>query len=116
MSAKPDSESIPIIASAAELEAWLEKNGATATEYWFAIHKKTSPAYSVSLEELIDVALCFGWVDVKGIRVDDELGGLRFTPRRPKSNWSAINRERARRLIADARMRPSGYAQLPGDL
>jgi uncharacterized protein YdeI (YjbR/CyaY-like superfamily) len=112
----PEPDSIPVIASAAELEAWLEEHGATETEFWFAIHKKTSPSYSVSLEELIDVALCFGWVDVKGIRVDEDLRGLRFTPRRPKSNWSAINRERARRLIAEGRMRPAGIAQFPGDL
>lgn len=112
----PEPSSIPVIGSAAELESWLERNGATESEYWVAIHKKTSPSYSVSLEELIDVALCYGWVDVKGIRVDDGLRALRFTPRRPKSNWSEINRERARRLIAEGRMRPSGKAQLPADL
>ena len=112
----PEPEPLPIIGSPGELAAWLETNGDTATEYWFAIHKKTSPHYSVSLDDLVEVALCFGWVDVKGIRVDDELRGLRFTPRRPRSNWSEINRERARRLIAEGRMRPQGFARLPSDL
>lgn len=112
----PDESQLPVIASPKELETWLEVNGASATQFWFAIHKKTSPAYSVSLDELVDVALCFGWVDVKGIRVDDELRGLRFTPRRPKSNWSEINRDRARRLVAEGRMRPAGKARLPDDL
>jgi uncharacterized protein YdeI (YjbR/CyaY-like superfamily) len=112
----PAPDDLPIIASADGLAAWLEANGDTATEYWFAIHKKTSPKNSVSLDELIEVALCFGWVDVKGIRVDDELRGLRFTPRRPKSTWSEINRERARKLIAEGRMRPQGFARLPDDL
>lgn len=105
-----------IVRSPQDLENWLEENGATAGEYWFATYKKTSSNFSVSLDELIEVALCFGWVDVKGIRVDDELRGLRFTPRRPKSNWSAINRERARRLVAEGRMRPAGAARLPEDL
>lgn len=107
---------MPVIASAVDLENWLERNGATESEFWFAIHKKTSPRYSVSLDELVETALCFGWVDVKGIRVDDELRGLRFTPRRPKSNWSETNRDRAKVLIAEGRMRPSGFACLPEDL
>ena len=114
--ALPELDRIPVIASATELEAWLAQHGDSSSEYWFAIHKKTSPHYSISLEELIDVALCYGWVDVKGIRVDDELRGLRFSPRRPKSNWSEINRNRAKRLIAEGRMRPQGYARLPQDL
>ncbi|MCR8526561.1 hypothetical protein WB334_26425, partial [Escherichia coli] len=112
----PERSTLPVLMSAADLKAWLEENGDSATEYWFAIHKKTSPDYSVSLDDLVDVALCFGWVDVKGIRVDDNLRGLRFTPRRAQSNWSDINRERARKLIAAGRMRPAGAARLPEDL
>jgi uncharacterized protein YdeI (YjbR/CyaY-like superfamily) len=114
--ANPEPERLPVVVSAGEFQTWLEQFGDSAPEFWFAIHKKTSPLYSVSLDELVEVALCFGWVDVKGIRVDDELRGLRFTPRRPKSNWSEINRERARRLIAEGRMRPQGFARLPEDL
>lgn len=112
----PDFATLPVLSTPADLQTWLEANGATASEFWVAIHKKTSPDYSVSLDELIDVALCYGWVDVKGIRVDEDLRGMRFTPRRPNSNWSAINRERAKRLIAEGRMRPPGSAQLPSDI
>jgi uncharacterized protein YdeI (YjbR/CyaY-like superfamily) len=83
---------------------------------WVSFYKKTSPQYTVNLPELIDVALCFGWIDVKGRRVDDELTAIRFTPRRMKSNWSATNRARAQQLIADGRMRPAGLAKLPTDL
>lgn len=114
--ARPELDSFPVVRSGHEFEVWLDANGSTSTEYWFAIHKKSSPEYSVSLDTLIEVALCYGWVDVQGIRVDDQLRGLRFTPRRPKSNWSEINRQRARDLIACGRMRPEGMARLPDDL
>src|SRR5690606_26024972 len=75
----PPLESIPVITSADELDAWFAEHGATESECWVAFHKKTSPNYSVSLEELIDVGFCHGWVDNKGIRVDDDLRALRFT-------------------------------------
>lgn len=112
----PPLESIPVITSADELDAWFTEHGATESECWVAFHKKTSPSYSVSLEELIDVGFCHGWVDNKGIRVDDDLRALRFTPRRPKSNWSERNRNRVRQLIVDGRMQPAGLARLPDDL
>lgn len=112
----PDVSKVPLVTSPAELEVWLEANGETATEYWVRFYKKSSPRYSVDLPALIDVALCFGWIDVKGRRVDDELTAIRFTPRRPQSNWSDINRARVKRLIAEGRMRPAGTAKLPDDL
>ena len=112
----PDVSSVPLVTSPADLESWLEANGETATECWVRFYKKSSPNYSVDLPALIDVALCFGWIDVKGRRVDDELTAIRFTPRRPRSNWSDVNRARARQLIADGRMRAAGAARLPADL
>ncbi|MEZ4506009.1 MAG: hypothetical protein R2848_09205 [Thermomicrobiales bacterium] len=116
MMANPSPESIPVIASADELDAWFRDHGSTETEHWVAFHKKSSPHFSVTLEELIDVGFCHGWVDNKGIRVDEQLRALRFTPRRPKSNWSERNRARVRQLIADDRMQPAGLARLPDDL
>lgn len=112
----PDVSTVMLVRSAADLETWLEANGACETELWVRFYKKTSPQFSVDLPALIDVALCFGWIDVKGRRVDDELTAIRFTPRRPKSNWSETNRARVRQLIAEGRMRPSGLAKLPADL
>jgi uncharacterized protein YdeI (YjbR/CyaY-like superfamily) len=112
----PELNALPLVASANELATWLEENGERATEYWVKFHKKTSPSYTVDLPALIDVALCFGWIDVKGRRVDDELRAIRFTPRRPKSNWSETNRAAARRLMAEGKMRPQGSARLPEDL
>ncbi|MCA9859662.1 MAG: hypothetical protein KC438_08065 [Thermomicrobiales bacterium] len=111
----PDLTTLPVLTSPDELEAWLETNGATATEHWVRFHKKTSPQYRVDLPQLVEVALMFGWIDVKGRRVDDQTRAIRFTPRRPKSNWSEINRAVAKRLIAAGKMRPSGFASLPAD-
>jgi uncharacterized protein YdeI (YjbR/CyaY-like superfamily) len=112
----PDLTTLPILTSPDEFESWLEAHGATAGEHWIRFHKKTSPQYSVDLPQLVEVALMFGWIDVKGRRVDDETRAIRFTPRRPKGNWSAINRAAAKRLIAEGKMRPSGFAMLPADL
>lgn len=112
----PDVSTVPLVRSPADLETWLEVHGERAAEHWVRFYKKSSANYSVDLPALIDVALCFGWIDVKGRRVDDELTAIRFTPRRPKSNWSEVNRARARQLIADGRMRPAGAARLPEDL
>jgi uncharacterized protein YdeI (YjbR/CyaY-like superfamily) len=70
----------------------------------------------VTLTDLQEVALCHGWVDNLGQRIDDELMALRFTPRRKGSNWSATNREMAKRLLAEGRVLPAGKALLPDDL
>jgi uncharacterized protein YdeI (YjbR/CyaY-like superfamily) len=73
--------------------------------------KKGSPEPTVTQAEAIEEAVCFGWIDGQ-IRGHDENFYLqRFTPRRPRSKWSAINRERARRLIAEGRMKPAGLRE-----
>jgi uncharacterized protein YdeI (YjbR/CyaY-like superfamily) len=97
-------------------ERWLEVNGASATAVWVAIYKKASKKQVVTYAQLLEVGLCFGWIDVKERRLDDERYAIRFVPRRPKSTWSEINRALARRLIAEGRMRPAGKAKLPADL
>lgn len=112
----PDPSTMPLVVAADDLERWLALNGETSSEYWIKYYKKSSPSCSIDLPSLIDVALCYGWVDVKGRRVDEELTATRFTPRRPKSNWSPTNRAAARRLIEEGRMQPQGYAKLPADL
>lgn len=111
----PDLSALPVLVDAQEFESWLEANAGTAAEHWIRFHKKTSPEFSVELPALVETALMFGWIDVKGRRVDDETRAVRFTPRRPKSNWSETNRAAARRLIAEGKMRPRGYAMLPPD-
>jgi uncharacterized protein YdeI (YjbR/CyaY-like superfamily) len=104
------------VASAAELDRWLREHGATERERVVAIFKKASGRQTVTFDELLDTALCHGWVDTQTKSIDDERYAIRFVPRRPGSNWSATNRERVRRLLAQGRMTPAGRALLPDDL
>jgi len=67
---------------------------------------------SISLPEALEVAMCFGWVDSKMHRHDHDYYVPRYQPRRPKSTWSARNKDLAERLIADGRMRPSDLAHV----
>lgn len=108
-------DGVPIDSQAA-IEAWFAQRGDAEREMWAVIHKKTSPHWSVSIDELIESGLCWGWVDTKTKRIDEQRYGIRFVPRRPGSNWSARNREIACRLIAEGRMQPAGTASLPADL
>ncbi len=94
--------------SPAEFRAWLQKHHRTATELWVGYRKKKTGKPSITWQESVDEALCFGWID--GIRksVDAESYMNRFTPRRPGSFWSAINTRRAAELIKEGRMRAAG--------
>ena len=92
----------------ADFGTWLEKNHATATELWVGFYKKDSGKPSITWPESVDQALCFGWID--GIRkgVDEISYQIRFTPRRRGSIWSAINIKRAKELVRQRQMRPTG--------
>lgn len=107
-------DSLPTLrfASAAEWEHWLEENGAASAGVWIAIAKKGSGIDSVRYPEVLEVALCFGWIDGRRERLDERHFLQRFTPRRPRSRWSRINRDTAERLIADGRMRTAGVAEV----
>ena len=100
----------------ADFDRWLAENGRTARDVVVSIYKKSSGKQTVTLNDLQEVALCHGWVDNLGQRVDEERWALRFTPRKPGSNWSATNREMARRLLADGRVLDTGKVLLPNDL
>ncbi len=104
------------VASAGEFDRWLAEHGASERERVVAIYKKASGRQTVTFEELLDVALCHGWVDTQTKSIDDQRYAIRFVPRRPGSNWSPTNRERVRRLLEEGRMTPSGQALLPPDL
>lgn len=92
----------------ADFRAWLEKNHDTASELWVGYYKKATGRASVTWEETVDQALCYGWID--GIRrsFDDETYVIRFTPRNPGSVWSRRNIERVEALRADGLMRKPG--------
>ena len=109
------SQAVPV-SSAGEFHDWLAANGATERERVVAIYKKASGRQTVTFDELLDVALCHGWVDTQTKGIDDQRYAIRFVPRRPGSNWSATNREKVRRLLAEGRMTPAGQAVLPDDL
>jgi uncharacterized protein YdeI (YjbR/CyaY-like superfamily) len=89
-------------------EAWLAANHDKAGEIWIKMHKKSSGLPSITHPEAIDVVLCWGWIDGLRKGLDDKSYLQRFTPRRPKSIWSRINRENVERLTAAGRMTPHG--------
>ena len=92
----------------AAFRAWLKKNHRTASALWVGYYKKATGKPSVTWEETVDEALCYGWID--GIRrsLDDEAYVIRFTPRRPASVWSRRNIERVEALRAEGLMRQAG--------
>jgi uncharacterized protein YdeI (YjbR/CyaY-like superfamily) len=92
----------------ADFRSWLEKNHATATELWVGFYKKDSGKPSITWPESVDQALCFGWIDGIRKRIDEISYQIRFTRRRPGSIWSAINIKRAKELVRQKQIRPSG--------
>jgi uncharacterized protein YdeI (YjbR/CyaY-like superfamily) len=80
------------------------------------IFKKSSKKQTVTFDELLEIALTRGWVDVQTKGVDDERYGIRFVPRKLGSNWSATNRRIVKRLLNEGRMHPAGKALVPDDL
>jgi uncharacterized protein YdeI (YjbR/CyaY-like superfamily) len=92
----------------AKFHQWLKKHHAKSTELLVGFYKVKSGKPSITYQEALDEALCFGWID--GIRkaVDEERYTIRFTPRKPTSNWSNVNIKRVKELIAKGRMTPSG--------
>jgi uncharacterized protein YdeI (YjbR/CyaY-like superfamily) len=98
--------------SAGEWERWLDDNHGVADGVWIKMAKKASGIDSVDHAEAVEVALCFGWIDGRREALDERYFLQRFTPRRARSNWSRINREKVERLTAEGRMRPSGLAEV----
>jgi uncharacterized protein YdeI (YjbR/CyaY-like superfamily) len=96
--------------TAAEFRAWLDKNHDRATELHVGLRKKHSRKPSITYSEAVDEALCFGWIDGVTRRVDDESYMIRFTPRRPGSQWSTINVQRVEQLTKRRKMRKAGRA------
>jgi uncharacterized protein YdeI (YjbR/CyaY-like superfamily) len=95
---------------------WLEQNHKSKKEIWLIQYKKAAKKPSITYEDAVEEALCFGWIDGTQKSMDAERYALRFSPRRPKSNWTETNKERARRLIATGKMTEAGRAALPPDL
>jgi uncharacterized protein YdeI (YjbR/CyaY-like superfamily) len=93
-------------------EKWLDKNYENPDGVWLRIAKKASESQTVSYAEALDVALCYGWIDAQK-RAESESSWLqRFIPRRSRSIWSKINREKALALIAAGKMKPAGLREV----
>lgn len=109
-----DKGGLPVITfrDAAAVEQWLEEHAATATGMWVRLAKAGSGATSVSRAEVLDLALCHGWIDGQAASVDESWWLQRFTPRRKTSRWSQINCAKAEELIASGRMRERGQAEV----
>lgn len=103
---------VPVLecGSAAEWEAWLERNHATASHVWLRFARKGRPATTVSRPEALEAALCYGWIDGQAASQDENYWLQRFTPRTRRSKWSKINREAAEALILAGKMKPAGLA------
>ncbi|MGP3966624.1 YdeI/OmpD-associated family protein [Streptomyces sp. 6N223] len=98
--------------SAEDFEAWLEGHHASSPGIWLKLRKKAQGVLALTYAEALDVALCYGWIDGQKAAGDDRFWLQRFTPRRPRSRWSKINRGKAEALIERGRMRPPGMAQV----
>ena len=96
----------------AEWESWLERHHHDRTEAWLRIAKRHSRIPCLSIDEALEVALCFGWIDGKRKTYDEVSYLQRYSRRRPHSTWSARNVAKAEALIAAGRMRPAGFAEI----
>jgi len=93
-------------------EAWLEENQESEPGLWLKLAKKGRGIATVAFEDAQETAMCFGWVDSKMHRVDDDYYVLRYQPRRPRASWTEGNQRLAERLIGEGRMRAAGRAQV----
>jgi uncharacterized protein YdeI (YjbR/CyaY-like superfamily) len=95
---------------AAEFGRWLAAHHETETELWMGLYRKGHPDAGLTWEEAVREALCWGWIDSKAQGIDEHTRRQRWTPRKPGSNWSAINIKAVAELTAQGRMQPSGLA------
>ncbi len=93
-------------------EAWLEAHHGDRRGIWLKLAKKGRGIPSITFDQALEAAMCFGWVDSRTQGLDDDHYLLRYQPRKPRSNWSARNKVLGERLIAEGRMRPSGLAEI----
>lgn len=103
-------ESVRFFRSAAMLRRWLAANHAKASELWVGFYRKGSGKGGITYSEALDEALCYGWIDGLRKKLDDERFMQRFSPRKPRSVWSAVNIERVRKLTESGRMAQPGAA------
>ena len=102
-----------IVRNSLEWRRWLAKHHADTKEIWLVYYKKASGKSGVTYEASVVEGLAYGWIDGLTKSIDKDSYACRFTPRRPKSNWSASNIARVKQLLAEGRMAEPGLATLP---
>ena len=107
---KQQAAELPIIffESQSAFEGWLNTNATTAPGVWLQLAKKNSGIASISYDEAVESALCYGWIDSQGKSFDDKTWIQKYTPRGKKSIWSKVNKEKAEVLVTNGRMTPAG--------
>src|SRR5262245_29841673 len=108
----PNPKKIKRFRTEAAFESWLRRHHVRETEVWIRIFRKSSGERTIDHAQALDVALCWGWIDGIGKRFDESSYLQRFSPRRPKSIWSQVNREHVARLTAAGRMTEAGQRQV----
>lgn len=98
--------------SLADLHEWLKKNHKQKEGLWVILPKKGSGIPGITVDQLIDEALCWGWIDSLPRKIDDTRYKLYISPRNPKSNWSKVNKDKVARLEKEERIQPSGKAAI----
>ena len=103
---------LPVVEFADQMgwESWLQRNYQRQDGVWMKLAKKAAPVKTQTHAEALEAALCYGWIDGQAARYNDHYMLIRFTPRRSRSKWSQLNRERAEQLIAQGKMRPAGLS------
>lgn len=91
-----------------EWHEWLEDNHAVIPGIWLVYYKKISGKTRIAYNDVVEEALCFGWIDGKIKRVNDDYYIQWFTPRRPGSRWSKLNMGKVEKLIREGKMKPEG--------
>lgn len=95
-----------------EWRSWLEQNHASQSEIWLIFYKKHTGQPTVSYDEAVEEALCFGWIDSILRRIDDEKHMQKFSPRKDSSNWSEINKRRVWKLHKEGKMTEAGLSKV----
>ena len=93
---------------------WLTEHHSSQSDVWLVFHKRHTGVPSIEYKDALDEALCHGWVDSLIKRIDDDRFARKFTPRKPDSRWSEVNRKRYAELEAAGRLKPPGIARPPG--
>jgi len=102
--------------SSSEWRRWLVRHHADTKEIWLVYYKKAAGKSGISYEDSVLEGLAYGWVDSQAKTIDEATYAVRFTPRKPNSNWSASNIARVKKLLAEGRMAQPGLATLPATI